>query len=100
KGFAKGIKKGVKVSQGDLIGCVGATGWATGPHLHYEFRVANKPGDPLSVDPPVARTLDPKERKQFDQVTAQYRDHIDRLRGPAIAKAPEAQAVQVAGTQP
>src|SRR5690606_10240515 len=76
KGFAKGIKKGVKVSQGDLIGYVGATGWATGPHLHYEFRVANKPVDPLSVDLPVASALEGNELDQFKQVAAQYRDQI------------------------
>src|SRR5690625_1841633 len=35
--FAKGLKKGMKVAQGDPIGFVGSTGWATGPHLHYEF---------------------------------------------------------------
>ena len=87
-GFAKGIKKGVKVSQGTHIGYVGATGWATGPHLHYEFRVKNKPVDPLSVDLPVARTLEAEERKQFERVIAQYRDHIQLLRGPAIVTAP------------
>lgn len=98
KGFAKGIKKGVKISQGSHIGYVGSTGWSTGPHLHYEFRVNNKAVDPLSVDLPVARTLSPEDRKQFDTVMAQYRDHIQLLRGPDIAAAPEAEddAVQVA----
>jgi len=47
--FAPGMHKGVKVKQGDVIGFVGATGWATGPHLHYEFRVNNKAQDPLKI---------------------------------------------------
>ena len=94
-GFAKGIKKGTKVSQGTHIGYVGATGWATGPHLHYEFRVNNKPVDPLSVDLPVARTLNPDERKKFDAVIAQYREHIELLQGhQSVASAEE--ALQVA----
>jgi len=96
KGFAKGIKKGVKVEQGTHIGYVGSTGWSTGPHLHYEFRVKNKPVDPLSVDLPVARSLDPAERQQFDTVLAQYRDHIQLLQGPADA---DTDAVQVASQQ-
>lgn len=93
KGFAKGIKKGVKVSQGTHIGYVGSTGWSTGPHLHYEFRVNNKPVDPLSVDLPVARTLEPKELREFQTVVAQYRDRIALLRGPAIASTDDAATV-------
>ncbi len=99
KGFASGIKKGVKVSQGTHIGYVGSTGWSTGPHLHYEFRVNNKPVDPLSIDLPVARTLTPAEHKQFDTVMAQYRDHIQLLRGSAIAATSDSDTTRVASAQ-
>lgn len=61
--FADGLKKGDKVAQGQQIGYVGATGWATGPHLHYEFRINDKPVDPLSVDLPAARTLGPEQQQ-------------------------------------
>ena len=55
--FAKGLKSGQKVAQGDLIGHVGMSGLATGPHLHYEFRVAGVHVDPLSVTLPKAEPL-------------------------------------------
>ncbi|AEC22078.1 metallopeptidase [Pusillimonas sp. T7-7] len=77
--YAKGLRKGNKVSQGQLIGYVGSTGWATGPHLHYEFRVNNKPIDPLSIDLPVARTLDKSQRKAFEQTVVRYQDHLHFL---------------------
>jgi murein DD-endopeptidase MepM/ murein hydrolase activator NlpD len=49
KGFAKGIRSGVRVRQGDVIGYVGSTGLATGPHLHYEFHAGGRPVDPNSI---------------------------------------------------
>lgn len=49
KSFARGIKKGKRVRQGDVIGYVGQSGLATGPHLHYEFRINGKHRDPLKV---------------------------------------------------
>ncbi|MES2933050.1 MAG: M23 family metallopeptidase [Pseudomonadota bacterium] len=55
--FASGIRRGSPVEQGEIIGYVGATGWATGPHLHYEFRINNEPHDPMGISIPNAEPL-------------------------------------------
>lgn len=74
--FAKGLKKGDSVTQGETIGYVGSTGWATGPHLHYEFRINGKPTNPLSASLPVARSLDSKDRPSFEKQVASYKQDI------------------------
>ena len=66
--FAGNLRPGQKVSQGDIIGYVGMTGWSTGPHLHYEFRVNNEPRDPLSVDLPNVQPLAGAELQRFRRV--------------------------------
>jgi murein DD-endopeptidase MepM/ murein hydrolase activator NlpD len=66
--FAGGIRKGTKVSQGQVIGYVGSTGWATGPHLHYEFRVNNEPRNPLKIDMPNSPPLAGAELQRFRNV--------------------------------
>jgi murein DD-endopeptidase MepM/ murein hydrolase activator NlpD len=58
-GFASGLRKGNRVGQGDVIGFVGATGLASGPHLHYEFRVNDVHQNPLAMALPSAPPLAP-----------------------------------------
>ncbi|WP_124949894.1 peptidoglycan DD-metalloendopeptidase family protein [Sulfuriferula thiophila] len=73
--FAKGLHKGEKISQGDLIGYVGMTGWATGPHLHYEFRIAGVATNPLTANIPtaypIATQFMPKFRQETQPLVAQ-----------------------------
>jgi murein DD-endopeptidase MepM/ murein hydrolase activator NlpD len=64
-GFARGLKNGQRVRQGDTIGYVGMTGWATGPHLHYEIRVNNVPRDPMKVALPPVKPLEQRELAAF-----------------------------------
>ena len=79
--FAEGMTVGTKVAQGQLIGYVGSTGWSTGSHLHYEFRVADKPIDPLSATAamPAATPLEPEQRVQFAHAIAPYRQQLQVL---------------------
>lgn len=63
--FAAGIRRGNRVSQGDIIGFVGKTGLASGPHLHYEFRMHGNPVNPLRIALPDAKPLDAKALADF-----------------------------------
>lgn len=64
--FEQSIKKGKKVLQGNTIGFVGSTGLATGPHLHYEFKIGNKRIDPIKVKLPSAEPVPKNLKSSFD----------------------------------
>ena len=84
--FAPGLKVGRQLAQGELLGEVGRTGWATGPHLHFEFRIAGEHVDPQSVDLPNSRPLDLAERSRFDLALAQARHQIALLDSIQLAR--------------
>ncbi|HEX8963014.1 MAG TPA: peptidoglycan DD-metalloendopeptidase family protein, partial [Rhodocyclaceae bacterium] len=84
-GFAPGIRKGARVSQGDVIAYVGATGLATGPHLHYEFRVDGVFRNPLTIALPSAPPLAPNQIAQFRTLAQKEMASIDMLRGTNVA---------------
>lgn len=74
--FAPGVHRGVRVAQGALIGYVGSTGWSSGPHLHYEFRVNNEPRDPASIALPQVAALSSTEMARFQQHAASITHHF------------------------
>jgi murein DD-endopeptidase MepM/ murein hydrolase activator NlpD len=64
--FGRGVRTGKRVDQGQVIGYVGSTGWATGPHLHYEFLVNGIHKNPRTVSLPEAKPIRAKERVRFE----------------------------------
>lgn len=78
-GFVRGLNNGQRVRQGETIGYVGMTGWATGPHLHYEIRVNNVPRDPLKVALPPVRPLQNKELAAFKATAEPMLARLDLL---------------------
>ena len=83
--FASGIRAGTNVTQGQVIGYVGMTGLATGPHLHYEFRVDGRHVDPLGVKLPVADPIPQRERTAFLGVSNKLMANMDQNRNTQIA---------------
>jgi murein DD-endopeptidase MepM/ murein hydrolase activator NlpD len=72
------VKKGQRLEQGDRIGAVGSTGWSTGPHLHFEFRVNGQHQDPLRVaKASETMTLPPAARPEFDALARAMQTQLD-----------------------
>lgn len=84
-GFAPGLRKGMRVAQGDTIGLVGATGMATGPHLHYEFRIGDMHQNPLAMSLPSAPPLSTQQLARFQEAAQVQLARIDTIRGANLA---------------
>jgi murein DD-endopeptidase MepM/ murein hydrolase activator NlpD len=85
-GFAKGLRKGTRVAQGETVGTVGATGLATGPHLHYEFHINGVHQNPLRVVMPAAPPISAELKPAFEADVAHLVQHLKLLRSTHLAR--------------
>jgi murein DD-endopeptidase MepM/ murein hydrolase activator NlpD len=85
-GYEAGLQKGQRVEQGEVIGYVGMTGLATGPHLHYEFRVNGEHQDPLDGSIPQGLPLTPQLRAAFEEKAQPLAERLALLRVTNLAR--------------
>lgn len=83
--LAPGMRRGQRVGQGDTIGFVGQTGWATGPHLHYEFRIGGEARNPQAIAMPAALPVAAHELSAFRGHAAPLVARLDLLTTTELA---------------
>lgn len=85
--WAPGLKAGVQVAQGQRLGAVGMTGAATGPHLHFEVRLADRPVDPIVALADASNRLSPMQLDAFRREVTDVRTQFAAAAGPAMGVA-------------
>lgn len=83
--YRPGLRGGQHVEQGEVIGYVGQTGLATGPHLHYEFQVHGRHQNPLTFEFPAGETIAPTVREDFFRTARAWVARLDSLNGRYLA---------------
>jgi murein DD-endopeptidase MepM/ murein hydrolase activator NlpD len=86
--FATSLRTGRQVQQGQIIGYVGSTGAATGPHLHYEYRIRGQHQNPRTVPLPDAKPIPAKYFKEFVALRSGRLTELDRIRAAAVSIRP------------
>lgn len=86
--FAKGMRNGLRIGQGETIGFVGSSGAATGPHLHYEYRVNGVHKNPRTVPLPDAQPIPGQYLAEFQNSAGPLLADLDRARDAAVAAVP------------
>jgi murein DD-endopeptidase MepM/ murein hydrolase activator NlpD len=84
-GFGAGVRKGSRVNQGDTIGYVGQTGLASGPHLHYEFRVNSQQVNPLAITLPTAIPLEASQLVRYKAAIVPLRAQLELAKQNQLA---------------